>query len=150
MSKQLADMPAFPATWVNEGEANDFAPDGQVVAPGGAAHLHGMTMRQMFALELLGAEVAANGAPAAVLESYQRDKLVEGAVSMADLLLERLADPVVPEPITYDAAAASREEKEAIKSLRGMFLHAYLPAPVREFLTVAARAISCEEDGIPF
>lgn len=153
MSKQLADMPAGPATWVNDGDGNEFAPDGQVVPPGGAAHLLGITMRQKFALQLLGAEMVANGAPAAVLEDFQKDNLVQGAINMADRLLEALTEPPAKPPEAalpeFNVYEASEAEKQAVLAVCKLTLFQSLPRLVREYLEKARYAID-NEDEIPF
>lgn len=113
-----------------------------------------VTPRHALALVLLHAEIVANQAPAAVLEGYQRDNLVNGAVDMADRLLERLAQPKEPEPLpphlTYDGWTTPAAQHTAIKRIAQQPDFAELPEFLRTFITLAVARIDESEDGIPF
>jgi hypothetical protein len=51
--------PAFPCKWVNDGDANMTAPDGQVCPPGYEIQLSGMSLRDYFAALALEGNLAA-------------------------------------------------------------------------------------------
>lgn len=72
--------PAFPTVWRNEGEFNAFAPDGQVVAPGESVALHGVTVRDYFAIRALSGLVV-NG------ENFEPSRLASFCYELADAML---------------------------------------------------------------
>jgi hypothetical protein len=53
MSERDNGGPAFPVKFINDGDMNETAPDGTVVAPGFSAQMSGMTLRDYFAAKAM-------------------------------------------------------------------------------------------------
>lgn len=76
--------PAFPYSWVNDGDMNNSAPDGAVVPPGGVRDLPGMSLRDYFAAAALqgllaseaGGEVDYNPTNAAARAYLMADAMI--------------------------------------------------------------------------
>lgn len=77
--------PAFPGQWRNDGDINCGSPDGQIVPPGGVAHMTGVTLRQWYAgMALQGIEASqGNGNHFISTE----EKIAARAFALADAML---------------------------------------------------------------
>jgi hypothetical protein len=117
----------------------------------------GMSLRAYAAVRFAAAWAGALGV-GEMLETreHRAEEAVRLGVIQADVLLRELAapkEPTPPEPITYDPYAASSAEKDALKSLLTRTWFEDLPERIRDYVTVAGRAIdraARDEDDIPF
>jgi hypothetical protein len=85
-----ANMPAFPTAFSNEGDINVSAPNGEVVAPGCAILMHGITLREYFAAMAAQGLLASrtNHADASRIDA---NEIARTAAKQADALLAQLS-----------------------------------------------------------
>lgn len=82
-----ASFPAAPCVWINDGDLNVSAPDGEVVPPSGMHRMYGLTIREHLA------GLAMQG----LLSKYSLSKpedfeiVSQAAVRQADFLIAELA-----------------------------------------------------------
>lgn len=117
MNHFLTGGPAFPSIFINDGDRNVTAPDGQLVPPGGRVHMMGATVRDLFAGQALEGLCARNWS------LPHPPQVADMAYGLADaMLVRRLKTGIQPEsdePKTQDAGAAPQSADNAADMKQG-------------------------------